>query len=1578
MASKHAFPRPARVTRGIRPAPIPIAIRTAVVAGALALGGAPAFAQDCTTDVTAAQCDGSRLAPAHHLHDPALAVGPAPAAVTAGDPAGNTLAQAASIVVVNRDVIEEAGEGDVTGLPAAYAGADLRVVNRGSIAATSYAGTATGLYAAADTLEVVNAGGIEADGLGGAVGIQAVGDNTVAVRNAEAGHIAALARSYDPYAGAAHAYGIAASGDDVEIRNRGLIEATGHGYTDGIVAYGADGVEIVNAGRIQARSNNAIEHVTPEVSGITARSGGDIRIATREDSVLDLGDAPWMWGIRGNAGGDGAVDIGNAGEIALVDDFDGSLDYMHGGAYGIYAGAEAGDIRIASSGDIAADIAIESAYGILALGGSGDIDIRHTGNIDLYTGGLDSSLLLRGATGLFAAGQGRLRAVNRGSISAATGGGVALGMGARMAGDVWMRNHGTIVADGGGYDAYTGQTALGMFAIASGGDVDVGNTDSLAVTANGFGNAEGIYATAGSDNGARVSNAGSIDAIATGTPRGDVTADAFGIRASAGDEVEVVNRAGGSIYASGYSSTGIQAAGDVATVRNAGGILVQAREGLPYAYNIGTGIVAAGDALASVRSTGTVAASGYYYATAIEAVADSVEGGVRIRNSGIVSAASTSSDYDRVEAIDAHGASVEVRNTGSIDAGGHRSATGIRASGVDVLVRNAGTVAASGLPGEAEHVGAASGISVAGSADGGIDIATVKDSAIVVAALPHAAGIRASGAGDVRIDNAGGIDLSDEFDPDSGLHWRAGGSAGIDAASDVEGASIDIHNRGRIGTDMVIYGSEGITATALGGPASSVEIVNDGSIDVYTQGRHVSIFSPGGAYGIDARSHGDATVVNRGDIAVGIGEGAVGGIRVATGTGDAVIRNEGSIALAGARQYAYYSYLYDNIGIHAVSDEGDVRIDNSGQVGVVAPVSLNAIGIHAEAASATITNTGSIRTYARDDASVGIATAGDVLTVVNRGDIEAVTGTTDAYAAIGVQMQATSAASFNNTGSIVATTANGVGSGVAVLIDSGGTLDFTNTGILQGAVVTSSGDDSFTAAPGSVWTIARQTTKLGAGADRIHNVAQAVLELSDGGIDLGAGANRFRNDGRLLVRGDSRIRMRQAVDGDVRATRHGSTRDGAMPLVNNGVIDLAGAATDDRLTIAGDLAGRGTVRLDGVGADMLRVEGSVRRGAVQVVDVVFEGFGSLARGGTDFAAVRGDADADAFVGGEVLGFEPGNFVALGVDVRSRIDADNRNDDVFSASVQARGLDDSGRLAASVGASVQGLLASQIGSWRQRADVLPPQPRGQGMTAFVRSFGAEGGALQARAGGDGLAGRYALGQRNAGRELGLQYRPSAGFAVGVLVGASEAQQRLAGAAHGTSWMQADTLGMSGTWTTPAGWYVDGSVWRMDFASRLDAPGSHQDPRGRAQAVNLESGYGFPLAGGLHVEPWLQSTWIRVDGLSLRGSQAEFRAHAATWRRDVLGLRAWKAVRDGRGVLWMPYGSASLVHLDDGGAGYSVSDVFNGSTSVGGTSTLFELGTRMQRRGFAADVGINWTGGGAVEPFLGGQLRLGYAW
>lgn len=44
MASKHAFPRPARVTRGIRPAPIPIAIRTAVVAGALALGGAPAFA----------------------------------------------------------------------------------------------------------------------------------------------------------------------------------------------------------------------------------------------------------------------------------------------------------------------------------------------------------------------------------------------------------------------------------------------------------------------------------------------------------------------------------------------------------------------------------------------------------------------------------------------------------------------------------------------------------------------------------------------------------------------------------------------------------------------------------------------------------------------------------------------------------------------------------------------------------------------------------------------------------------------------------------------------------------------------------------------------------------------------------------------------------------------------------------------------------------------------------------------------------------------------------------------------------------------------------------------------------------------------------------------------------------------------------------------------------------------------------------------------------------------------------------------------------------------------------------------
>ena len=61
---------------------------------------------------------------------------------------------------------------------------------------------------------------------------------------------------------------------------------------------------------------------------------------------------------------------------------------------------------------------------------------------------------------------------------------------------------------------------------------------------------------------------------------------------------------------------------------------------------------------------------------------------------------------------------------------------------------------------------------------------------------------------------------------------------------------------------------------------------------------------------------------------------------------------------------------------------------------------------------------------------------------------------------------------------------------------------------------------------------------------------------------------------------------------------------------------------------------------------------------------------------------------------------------LGVDILGRIDASNVDADTFDASVQATGLNDTGSLAASMGAGVQGLMTSQIGTWRQRSGAVP--------------------------------------------------------------------------------------------------------------------------------------------------------------------------------------------------------------------------------------------------------------------------------
>jgi hypothetical protein len=68
----------------------------------------------------------------------------------------------------------------------------------------------------------------------------------------------------------------------------------------------------------------------------------------------------------------------------------------------------------------------------------------------------------------------------------------------------------------------------------------------------------------------------------------------------------------------------------------------------------------------------------------------------------------------------------------------------------------------------------------------------------------------------------------------------------------------------------------------------------------------------------------------------------------------------------------------------------------------------------------------------------------------------------------------------------------------------------------------------------------------------------------------------------------------------------------------------------------------------------------------------------------------------------------------------------------------------------------------------------------------------------------------------------------------------------------------------------------------------------------------------------------------------------------------------------------------VHEFDGESTYTIGNTFVGSTSTDGTSAMVELGLGAQNGGFSVTGGANWTDGGALQSFVGGQVVLRYTW
>jgi outer membrane autotransporter protein len=805
-------------------------------------------------------------------------------------------------------------------------------------------------------------------------------------------------------------------------------------------------------------------------------------------------------------------------------------------------------------------------------------------------------------------------------------------------------------------------------------------------------------------------------------------------------------------------------------------------------------------------------------------------------------------------------------------------------------------------------------------------------------------------------------------------------ASGVIALSYQGGVSITNDAAGSVNANSLSGSAGGLLGNSELG---DVLIDNGGSVVVVAANRALGVYAQATEGNVGISNSGDVHV--DGDAFYGWGIGAI------ANSGSVEVTSSGSIEAMSAHGSA--------IGVYAAGN-GPASVSNSGAIDVTGY--SGSVGISALGYAATVDNSGTV--HAQGHAATGVSVYGYAgAQVVNSGTIAA--QSTTGGDAVGVDVRAYGNLLVYNTGTITATDDDYA---VAVSVDSAHTATVVNTGTLRaystvegevavrggdgvqrvfnygdiyGAIVTGGGDDALANGNGGIWNVTNHSTDFGDGDDSITNGAGGTIVLADGAIHLGASGsagNAFTNDGRIQVQGEGLIDM-----GGGQAALLPSAN--ALPLVNNGLVDFVDGMPDDILTVAGDLAGNGAISIDvsplNHGADLLYVEGNVNDGSVQTVNVSFADFpASGTMEPIAFAHVAGDSTAGSFVAGQVVGFGANSFLDMQVYVSSQLDATNATDDIFSIAVDVAGLNDPGTLAASIASGAQSLLTSQVGTWRQRMGVLPGKDDGNvGVSPWIRVFSDKGEVDPSHAADNfGNAGNFDYDQSNSGREVGMNINFRGGFNAGLLLAKSDGTQHLVGAGVGSDHISGSAFGLYGTWIGANGFYVDASYRWFDFTADLRSVAGKQSTDGQGGAFNVEAGFTAWKLGGIDIAPQVQYTRGTIGNIRpLDDGQTDFVANGGTSSRGRVGV-AFSKVIDSAGWTWTPYGSVNAVREFDGRSDYTVADTFTGSTRTDGTSAMVELGIGAQKKGFSATAGANWTDGGALQSFVGGQLVLRYTW
>jgi hypothetical protein len=857
---------------------------------------------------------------------------------------------------------------------------------------------------------------------------------------------------------------------------------------------------------------------------------------------------------------------------------------------------------------------------------------------------------------------------------------------------------------------------------------------------------------------------------------------------------------------------------------------------------------------------------------------------------------------------------------------------------------------------------------------------TVDDLTLVVGGNDPATAVVVSGADGIQLFDAtsGDVSLYNYGD----VSVDIAGVYGVNAIDIRADGDIIIVNGGDVSSngDGEVFGAPNYYATAVIAYSYAGDIAFENQAGASISSHTDELIT----YGAVANAYGSASMVNNGDIYAYSADNIAMGMLAIAQNGDAYIANNGSILVDGGGPYRSMGFLsyadYGdatgvNFGVISVTSSGSnaqgmvaqapyglATASNSGDIDVDG--ALASFGVVALGADAVLYSDGNVSASGQQDATAlrARATTGYAL-LDNSGDAsaEAAAG----YDAFGISVLGYSGSDTFNSGSVYANVAAATGTATGIYAQSAlGDVYVANDGdVFASGGAYAVGVDLLAAGTATLvntgWihaeggALATYAIRSGASDDTIVNAGR--IDLSDAFVDLGAGTNSFANTGVVYVAGDSAIYM-----------------GGAFAFANDGLVDMRDGATDGRVALSGNLAGEGYLAFDVDGADLsadqLYVGGDVASASIQTVEVALL---DLPVDASSFEVplihVAGDSGSGNFVLGEVAN-PTGSLLDLSFSLVGDIDASNATDDVYSLRAEVLGLGETGVIAAAVAPGVQVLMQSVVGTLAQRNATLGDAPQGR-FGAFGRVYRNQG-TLDLGVG--------ELSQRNSGGETGFDFAGSQRFSVGLLLGKAKAGQGLKGGGASDD-IEGDVKGAFGTMRLPRGIYADLSHRRLKFDARMHTPDGIVTTSGVAETSNAEGGYKWKSKNGLVLEGQYQVMRTKLVSLDMAGTAVEFRSRPELSVVSRVGLSATKYFKPAPGgTLWEIHANGNFIRESGGKNDFEVANSIEGSTDIGGNSTLVEIGFTGRRGLLLMFGGLSWQDGGALQNFFGGQLGARYTW